>query len=57
MLKKGCKGADVTELQRLLNAAGGYNLAVDGDFGTKTYNAVKAYQKSMGLKVDGIAGR
>ena len=57
LLKKGCKGDDVAELQRLLNKAGGYNLAADGDFGTKTFNAVKAYQKSMGLKVDGIAGK
>ena len=57
LLKKGMNGADVKELQILLNKAGGYNLATDGDFGSKTFNAVKAYQKLMGLKVDGIAGK
>ena len=57
LLKKGMSGNDVKELQRLLNAAGGYNLAEDGQFGTKTYNAVRAFQKSMGLTVDGIAGK
>lgn len=57
LLKKGCKGDDVKELQRLLNKAGGYNLAEDGKFGSKTLQAVKAYQKWMGLAVDGIAGK
>lgn len=57
VLKKGMKGDDVKELQRLLNIAGGYNLAEDGDFGTKTYRAVRLYQKSMGLTVDGKAGK
>ena len=57
ILKKGMKGEDVKELQKLLNIAGGYNLAEDGQFGTKTYNAVRAFQKSMNLTVDGIAGK
>lgn len=56
-LKKGMSGADVKELQKLLNLAGGYNLAEDGKFGSKTQKAVKAYQKWMGLTVDGIAGK
>lgn len=54
-LKKGMKGDDVRELQKLLNAAGD-NIAVDGSFGSKTLAAVKAYQQRKGLKVDGIAG-
>lgn len=57
LLKKGMTGADVKELQQLLNAAGGYNLAEDGNFGTKTLKAVRGYQYVMGLKVDGIAGK
>ena len=55
ILKKGCKGADVAELQKLLNKAGD-SIVVDGDFGSKTLAAVKAYQKRKWLKVDGIAG-
>ena len=55
-LKKGCKGDDVRELQKLINKAGD-NIAVDGNFGSKTRAAVIAYQKRKGLKKDGIAGR
>jgi len=33
-----------------------YNLAVDGDFGPKTEQAVIDFQKQHGLKTDGIAG-
>lgn len=51
----GSKGSDVTELQKLLNN-NGYNLSVDGDFGSKTQAAVKDYQQKNGLAVDGIAG-
>lgn len=55
ILKKGCKGDDVKELQRLLNSYGD-DLKTDGDFGKKTFEAVKAFQKRSGLTVDGIAG-
>ena len=51
----GSKGSDVTELQKLLNN-NGYNLSVDGDFGSKTQAAVKDYQQKNGLAVDGIVG-
>ncbi len=51
----GSKGSDVTELQKLLNQ-NGYNLSVDGDFGSKTQAAVKDYQQKNGLAVDGIVG-
>jgi peptidoglycan hydrolase-like protein with peptidoglycan-binding domain len=54
-LRKGSKGSDVTELQKLLNN-NGYNLAVDGSFGGKTLAAVQDYQKKNGLAVDGIVG-
>ena len=45
----------VTELQQLLNKHGA-RLAVDGDFGPATLAAVKSYQSSHGLSVDGIVG-
>lgn len=49
------KGNDVKWLQWELNQKG-YNLEVDGKFGNDTKNAVRAYQKDHGLKVDGIVG-
>ena len=54
-IQYGSKGADVARLQNYLNKYG-YNLTVDGDFGTKTQEAVRAYQKNNGLAVDGIVG-
>lgn len=57
-LKKGSKGADVKELQAGLIKMG-YDLGkygADGDFGTKTLNAVKSFQKKYGLAVDGQFG-
>ena len=55
-LKLGSTGSDVIELQKLLNSAGNYNLAEDGNFGEKTLAAVKQYQQANGLDVDGIIG-
>lgn len=51
----GNSGSDVRYLQENLNKAG-YNLSVDGIFGSLTLNAVKDFQKSNGLTVDGLAG-
>ena len=55
LLKKGSVGGDVKTLQELLNQLGA-GLAVDGDFGSKTEAAVKAFQKKAGLKQDGKYG-
>ncbi len=52
VLRNGSKGEDVAELQRLLNKRGA-NLDDDGKFGDKTEVAVEAFQKRMGLLVDG----
>lgn len=54
-LKKGDRGDEVKELQTLLNQCG-YFLDTDGAFGSKTEEAVKDFQKSAGLTVDGIVG-
>lgn len=55
-LRKGNRGADVRTLQALLGDKG-YTVLVDGIFGDKTYEAVKAYQAEHGLLVDGIVGK
>ena len=55
LLKKGMTGSDVRTLQELLNQLGS-SLTVDGDFGSKTEAAVKAFQKKAGLKQDGLYG-
>lgn|GEM_PF-2368114 len=56
-LKMGDKGDYVKKLQKLLNLIDDANLKVDGIFGTKTDNAVRAFQKFFRLKkVDGIVG-
>lgn len=59
MLKKGAQGNQVKTLQTLLVALG-YNVGyygVDGDFGTNTDNAVRAFQKAKNLTPDGIVGK
>ena len=53
----GSQGSDVTELQKLLNQNGGYNLAEDGIYGKNTDAAVRDWQKKSGLAVDGIVGK
>ncbi|MDE6189077.1 MAG: spore cortex-lytic enzyme [Clostridia bacterium] len=56
VLKMGSSGSQVRTLQTKLNRWG-YNCGtVDGIFGTKTYNAVKQFQRNNGLTVDGIVG-
>ena len=57
-LRKGDKGADVANVQRLLMQAG-YALpkfGADGDFGDECLSAVKAFQRDNKLSVDGIVG-
>ena len=55
-LKKGSRGADVTYLQQRLTAKGYGVGAIDGIFGQKTLDAVKAYQAEHGLVIDGVVG-
>ena len=59
LLKKGCKGADVKELQKELKKRG-YDIGkagVDGDFGKDTANAVAKFQKDNDLKADKKVGK
>ena len=55
LLKKGDKGAEVVILQKALTRVG-LPVYHDGVFGPITEEAVMAYQRKMGLKVDGIVG-
>lgn len=56
-LREGSKGTQVKVLQWLLNDAGFDCGKADGIFGSKTKTAVRNYQKSKGLVVDGICGK
>lgn len=51
----GSRGQDVSKLQQALKDRG-YQVAVDGIYGTQTKEAVKQFQRDNGLVVDGIAG-
>lgn len=55
-LKKGSKGQSVKDLQEALKELGLAPGPIDGVFGTKTQDAVKAFQKLKDLPVDGVAG-
>lgn len=57
VLKKGAKGEQVKAVQRMLYSMGYSIGSVDGDFGSKTDAAVRAYQKKKGLTVDGVVGQ
>ena len=52
-LLKGMKGADVREMQELLNRHGA-SIGVDGSFGSQTEGALKQFQTDSGLESDGI---
>ena len=56
LLKKGTKGEDVIELQTLLSQLGFLKDKIDGDFGTKTEEAVKNFQRANNLTADGKYG-
>lgn len=58
-IKQGAKGNAVKAIQYALNKLGYGNSgtsSVDGIFGSKTTEAVKAFQKAMDIKQDGIVG-
>lgn len=55
-LRRGDSGADVRELQQLLQQAGHDPGGVDGSFGPQTEAAVKAFQTARSLTADGIVG-
>lgn len=61
-LQYGDTGNDVKTLQQKLNKVGmtdanGKKLVEDGDFGSATKYAVRAFQEKYHLEVDGVAGK
>ena len=56
LIKHGMRGEDVQYVQKLLADAGFYAGPIDGVFGNGTMGAVKAFQQSAGLPVDGVIG-
>lgn len=55
-IKNGNTGNDVKELQKYLKYYGYYTGNIDGQCGTLTVNAIKTYQRTKKLVVDGIWG-
>jgi N-acetyl-anhydromuramyl-L-alanine amidase AmpD len=55
-LAEGRSGEEVKRLQRALTAALSRTVSVDGAFGTATDTAVRDYQRTRGLAVDGRVG-
>lgn len=53
---RGDKGEKVRLLQLFLNWYGKYGLVIDSNCGTKTESAIKNFQASEKLKVDGLFG-
>ena len=58
ILKRGMKGDDVRRLQQRLMELGYalHKYGADGEYGSETATAVKAFQLDRGLEADGIAG-
>ncbi len=55
-LKSGSTGAQVAALQQQLRLRGFDPGPMDGNFGAPTEAAVQAFQQSVGLEADGVAG-
>lgn len=56
-LRRGSRGTYVMVLQDALSALGyGTGSVIDGKFGSKTENALRAYQRRTGLTADGVCG-
>jgi peptidoglycan hydrolase-like protein with peptidoglycan-binding domain len=55
-LRLGSKSEDVKRVQLVLQTTSYYNGAADGNFGSATEAAVKAFQKDNKLSADGIVG-
>jgi peptidoglycan hydrolase-like protein with peptidoglycan-binding domain len=58
VMQRGMGGADVRDLQKMLNAQGANPpLALDGKFGPRTEAALKLFQQANGVQQTGVLGR
>ena len=55
-LRRGSSGNDVLAVQTKLKELGYYSGSLDGDFGSGTLAAAKAFQRANSLTVDGVVG-
>ena len=55
-LRRGMYGTPVQQMQQALRSQGYYTGVADGYYGEGTENAVRSFQRSNGLEVDGVAG-
>jgi hypothetical protein len=56
LVKFGSKGVAAEAWQKFFNDKTGFHLVADGIFGKLSIGAAKAWQKSVGLKADGVLG-
>jgi peptidoglycan hydrolase-like protein with peptidoglycan-binding domain len=56
LLQFGSQGSAILELQEALHRAGHFQERIDGSFGRKTDEAVRAFQRTVGLSDDGVVG-
>lgn len=56
LLRRGSRGIAVTQLQNRLKTQGFYNGSLTGYYGRLTEAAVRDFQRSRGLSVNGLAG-
>jgi peptidoglycan hydrolase-like protein with peptidoglycan-binding domain len=56
VLRLGSSGDAVRQLQSALQGLGHDPGAIDGQFGSRTEAAVKAFQRAQGIAVDGVVG-
>lgn len=56
-LRGGTRNADVLRVQRALNAAGKVRIAMSGYYNAETRDAVKWYQKRVGLRPNGVVNQ
>ena len=54
--RTGDQGEDILKIQNRLNDLG-YSVVADGDYGSATAAAVRAFQADRGLDSDGIVGQ
>ena len=53
--QSGTKGPLAAAIQAALCDAG-YSLDIDGEFGPRTENALREFQRKNNLEIDGVAG-